>query len=192
MTSLRTDVASLSESLTDMSSPSHREEFVRLLTQHQRRIYAYILGIVPNWNDADEILQETNIRLWSEFERFESGTNFEAWAVRVAHFQILSWRKRVSRSRLFFDHSLVELIAQEFEAQSVVAEARHQALRECVAALEPRQSELLARCYAEGAKIKQVAESLARTAASVHKALQRVRLSLHKCVRRRLAEEGIA
>jgi RNA polymerase sigma-70 factor (ECF subfamily) len=178
--------------MTSMSSDSAREVFVRLLTQHQRRIYAYILGIVPNWNDADEILQETNIRLWSEFERFEIGTNFEAWAVRVAHFQILSWRKRVSRSRLFFDHSLVELIAQEFGAGNAVAEARHQALRECVAALEPRQSELLARCYAEGAKINQVAESLARSAASVHKALQRVRLSLHKCVRRRLAEEGIA
>lgn len=46
-----------------MNSESTREEFVRLLTQHQRRVYAYILGIVPNWNDADEILQETNIRL---------------------------------------------------------------------------------------------------------------------------------
>ncbi|MBA4105970.1 MAG: RNA polymerase subunit sigma-70 [Pirellula sp.] len=192
MSSLRIDVASPQPSLPEMSSASPREEFVRLLTQHQRRVYAYILGIVPNWNDADEILQETNIRLWSEFDRFELGTNFEAWAVRVAHFQILSWRKRVSRSRLFFDHSLVELIAQEFEAHNAMAEVRHQALRECVSALEPRQSELLARCYAEGAKIKHVAESLARTTASVHKALQRVRLSLHKCIRRRLAEEGMA
>ena len=174
-----------------MNSPADREEFVRLLTQHQRRVYAYILGIVPNWNDADEILQETNIRLWSEFDRFEPGTNFEAWAVRVAYFQILSWRKRVNRSRLFFDHSLVELMAQEFEAHSAVAESRRQALRECVASLEPRQSELLARCYADGAKIKQVAEHLDRTIASVHKALQRVRLSLHKCIRRRLAAEGV-
>jgi RNA polymerase sigma-70 factor, ECF subfamily len=173
-----------------MTADSTREEFVRLLTKHQRRVYAYILGIVPNWNDADEILQETNIRLWSEFDRFELGTNFEAWAVRVAHFQILSWRKRVSRNRLFFDHSLVELIAQEFEAQSAMADERREALRECVASLEPRQSELLARCYAEGAKIKDVAEHLDRSAASIHKALQRVRLSLHKCIRRRLAFEG--
>jgi RNA polymerase sigma-70 factor (ECF subfamily) len=175
-----------------MDHENTRAEFVRLLTQHQRRVYAYILGIVPNWNDADEILQETNIRLWSEFDRFQPGSNFEAWAVRVAHFQILSWRKCVSRSRLFFDHSLVELIAQEFEAHNALAEVRRQALRECVAALEPRQSELLARCYAEGAKISQVAELLARTTASVHKALQRVRLALHKCIRRRLAEEGLA
>jgi RNA polymerase sigma-70 factor (ECF subfamily) len=82
-------------------------------------------------------------------------------------------------------------MAQEFEAHSAVAESRRQALRECVASLEPRQSELLARCYADGAKIKQVAEHLDRTIASVHKALQRVRLSLHKCIRRRLAAEGV-
>lgn len=175
-----------------MDPEQTRAEFVRLLTQHQRRVYAYILGVVPNWNDADEILQETNIRLWSEFDRFEPGTNFEAWAIRVAHFQVLTWRKRASRNRLFFDHSLVELIAQEFEEGSSLTDIRHQALRECVEALEPRQSELLARCYAEGAKIKQVAQSLSRTTASVHKALQRVRLALHKCIRRRLAEEGAA
>lgn len=175
-----------------MEPEQTRSEFVRLLTQHQRRVYAYILGVVPNWNDADEILQETNIRLWSEFDRFEPGTNFEAWAIRVAHFQVLTWRKRVSRNRLFFDHSLVELIAQELDSRSSLADVRHQALRECVESLEPRQSELLARCYAEGAKIKQVAESLSRTTASVHKALQRVRLALHKCIRRRLAEEGTA
>lgn len=175
----------------DSANNAHAE-FVRLLTQHQRRVYAYILGIVPNWNDADEILQETNIRLWSEFDRFEPGTNFEAWARRVAHFQILAWRKRVSRSRLFFDHSLVELIAQEFEANNSLAEVRHRALGECVAVLEPRQRELLAHCYAEGAKIKQVAESLARTTASVHKALQRVRLALRKCIQRRVAEEMAA
>lgn len=178
--------------LTLADEDQKRAEFVKLLTQHQRRVYAYILGVVPNWNDADEILQETNIRLWSEFERFELGTNFEAWAIRVAHFQVLTWRKRVSRSRLLFDHSLVELIAQEFEGESVLAEVRHQALRECVESLEPRQSELLARCYAEGAKVKLVAQSLSRTTASVHKALQRVRLALHKCIRRRLAEEGTA
>ena len=175
-----------------MEPEQTRAEFVRLLTQHQRRVYAYILGVVPHWNDADEILQETNIRLWSEFDRFEPGTNFEAWAIRVAHFQVLTWRKRVSRNRLFFDHSLVELIAQEFEGGGSLADIRHQALRECVESLEPRQSELLARCYAEGAKIKQVAQSLSRTTASVHKALQRVRLALHKCIRRRLAEEGAA
>ena len=69
-----------------------RRQFIRLMTRHERLVYGYILSLVPNWADADEILQETNIRLWEEFEKFETGTNFAAWAVRVAHFQVLTWR----------------------------------------------------------------------------------------------------
>ena len=80
-----------------------QRQFVRLMTKHERLVYGYILSLVPNWADADEILQETNIRLWEEFDKFVLGTNFAAWALRVAHFQVLTWRKRVSRSRLVFD-----------------------------------------------------------------------------------------
>ena len=64
------------------------------MTKYERMVYGYILSLVPNWADADEILQETNIRLWEEFEKFQPGTNFAAWAIRVAHFQVLTWRKR--------------------------------------------------------------------------------------------------
>ena len=79
-----------------------RRQFIRLMTRHERLVYGYILSLVPNWADADEILQETNIRLWEEFEKFEAGTNFAAWAVRVAHFQVLTtrWlRSRAGRTR---------------------------------------------------------------------------------------------
>src|SRR5205814_6679679 len=69
-----------------------RRQFIRLMTRHERLVYGYILSLVPNWADADEILQETNIRLWEEFEKFQAGTNFAAWAIRVAHFQVLTWR----------------------------------------------------------------------------------------------------
>ena len=81
--------------------------FVRLLTQHERRVYGYILRMVPNWCEADEVLQETNIRLWEEFDRFEPGTDFAAWAIRVAHYQVLTWRKRRDRSRLVFSEEAV-------------------------------------------------------------------------------------
>jgi DNA-directed RNA polymerase specialized sigma24 family protein len=43
-----------------------RRQFIRLMTKHERLVYGYILSLVPNWADADEILQETNIRLWEE------------------------------------------------------------------------------------------------------------------------------
>jgi RNA polymerase sigma-70 factor (ECF subfamily) len=178
------------ESGESVDADKKREQFVRLLTQNERRIYAYILSLVPRWHDADEIAQETNVRLWKEFDRFESGTNFAAWALRVAHFQILTWRKKVSRSKLVFGQEFVDLIAAEHVRGDSTSDARHRALGICIEELNSHNRDLLGQCYAEGAKIKEVAEKENRTLESVYKALQRLRLALHKCISERLATEG--
>lgn len=162
---------------------------MRLLTQHERMLYAYILRLVVNWNDADEILQETNVRLWEEFDRFEPGSNFAAWAIRVAHFQVLSWRKRRSRSRLVFDDSAIESIAARQEEDSAIDDTRRAALAECMKLLPEKSRTLLARCYAADTSIRDAAAELRRSTEAVYKALQRTRLALHACIERRIAAE---
>ena len=167
-----------------------RRQFIRLMTRHERLVYGYILSLVPNWADADEILQETNIRLWEEFEKFETGTNFAAWAIRVAHFQVLTWRKRASRSRLVFDQRVVDALAQEPCWTDEVFEARHQALAECMSELPDHSRDLLRHCYVEGSRAKDVAVELNRSPASVYKALERIRVTLHGCIERKLAKNA--
>jgi RNA polymerase sigma-70 factor, ECF subfamily len=171
-----------------MAMDDSRRHFIRLLTAHERLVYGYILSMVPNWADADEILQETNIRLWEEFDKFELGTNFAAWALRVAHFQVLTWRKRVGRSRLVFDQKVVDALAEERYWTDEVFEARQQALGDCVSKLPVRSRELLQHCYSDGGKIKDVAARLQRSPAAVYKALERIRLDLHACIQRKLAQ----
>jgi RNA polymerase sigma-70 factor (ECF subfamily) len=169
-----------------------RRQFIRLMTRHERLVYGYILSLVPNWADADEILQETNIRLWEEFDKFVLGTNFAAWAVRVAHFQVLTWRKRVSRSKLVFDQRVIDALAEEPYWTDDLFEARQQALGDCVSELPPHSRELLRSCYADGTKIKDVASQLERTPASVYKALERIRVALHSCIERKVSRTGIS
>ena len=57
------------------------------------------MSVLPNRTDVDDLLQETNLVLWREFESFEIGTNFTAWAYRIAHNQVLAWRKPVKEYR---------------------------------------------------------------------------------------------
>lgn len=168
-----------------------REQFVRLLASHERRIYAYILSLVPNWADADEIFQETNVRLWRDFTSFEPGSNFAAWATRVAYFQVLTWRRRASRCRLVFDEEVVKSIAAHHDQLVANADLRHRALEECLQQLSENSRILLAECYAPGARIRDVAADLHRTQGSVYKALHRVRQTLRGCIDRRLVREGL-
>jgi len=159
------------------------------MTKYERLVYGYILSLVPNWSDADEILQETNVRLWEEFDKFVVGTNFAAWAIRVAHFQVLTWRKQVSRSRLVFDQRVVDALAEDPHWTDDAFEARQQALGDCVAELPHHSRELLRHCYARGNKIKDVALRLKRSPTAVYKALERIRLTLHSCIERKLAQQ---
>lgn len=166
-----------------------RSLFVRLLTQHERRVYGYILKMIPTWTDADEVLQETNVRLWEEFDRFEPGSDFAAWAIRVAHYQVLTWRKRRDRSRLVFSEEAIQAIADESTARYAAADGRQAALGECLKQLSDRNRELILMCYADGSTIRRVAEELERSSDAVYKAVQRIRLTLHLCIERRLAAE---
>jgi RNA polymerase sigma-70 factor (ECF subfamily) len=171
-----------------MDSGESKREFVRLLTRHERMIYGYVLSLVPNVADADEIVQETSLRLWDEFDKFVPGSSFAAWSLTVAHFEVLTWRKRAHRSKLVFDDSLVELVASERAVLERTAGPRHEALAECLSELTETNRRLVAECYGADRKIKEVAAKLERTESSVYKALERIRCALHECIQRKLAK----
>ena len=75
-----------------LDDPSRTEEFMRLFTHHQRHVYGYIRGLVPSLVEAEEVLQQTNLLLWEKFDQFQPGTNFRAWACKVAYLTVLKHR----------------------------------------------------------------------------------------------------
>src|SRR3954451_12629251 len=135
-------------------SPESVDAFVRLLGQNQRRIFLYVMSLVPNWNDAEEVIQETNLVLWREFGRFQPGTNFAAWACKVALHQVLAWRKRVRRDRLEFSQAFLEAVAEEASTASEALEERSQYLARCIERLPKDHRNLLTLRYSEGLGIE--------------------------------------
>ena len=93
--------------------PAPSAEFIENVTRVQRKLHAFIWSLVRSGADADDILQETNLVLWRKSDEFEPGSNFDAWAFRIAQFQVLAFRKRQQRSKLHFDDELVEALALE-------------------------------------------------------------------------------
>jgi RNA polymerase sigma-70 factor (ECF subfamily) len=173
----------------DGLSMRDKDRFVRLWAAHKRRVYCYVVSLVPNWADADEVFQETNIRLWRDFNRFDGETDFGTWAISVAYYQVLTWRKRQTRSRLIFDDETINAIADQHEHLLPVTEARFLALRECFQSLHQRHRELITKFYSPGSNIEDIGASLGKTASAVYKALQRVRGSLRTCIDRQLLRD---
>jgi RNA polymerase sigma-70 factor, ECF subfamily len=165
------------------------ERYVQQLTDVQNRLYAYILMLLPNHDDAADVLQETNLVLWRKSGEFVEGTEFGAWACRIAYFQVLARLRDARRDRLVFDPQLLDQLGAEAELLSVEADGHRRALRRCMARLTERQREMLRHRYESGWSIKQIARELGQSPGAVATNLYRTRNELLLCIEKNIDEK---
>jgi RNA polymerase sigma-70 factor, ECF subfamily len=165
-------------------------QFAELVLSNQRKLYAYILTLVPDPDSACDVLQQTNMVLWRDSKRFSEGTNFLSWAFRVAYFQVLDYREKRQRDRLRFDRELLDELAAESQQATNEVDLRVEALRKCLSDLPQGQRGLVNRRYGEGLSVAAMAKEEGQTAGSLAVYLHRIRRALLDCVQRRMATEA--
>ncbi len=156
--------------------------FVKRLADAQRGLYAYILQLLPNRTDADDVLQATNLVMWSKREEFREGSDFAAWAARIAYYEVLTSRKRKARDRLRFDDALIAQLSREAGGEAGRMDTLLQMLRRCMERLSEPDRELLEMQYADGLRPRQIAVRLGRSPGAIAQAMHRIRMSLLKCI----------
>lgn len=165
-------------------------EFVQLFTRAQRPVFLYILSLLPRPVEAEEILQETNMVIWTKASQFQPGTNFRAWACQIAYFEVMKYRSRKHRDKLHFNPDLLELVAAESLQESELLDRRRQALAECLAKLREQDRVLIQTRYSPDGEGPEIADKLGRPINSIYQSLSRIRKSLLECISRRLAAEA--
>ena len=167
-------------------------EFARLLGGAQRRLFLYLMGLLADRTAAEDVLQETNLVLWREFERFEPGTNFAAWSCRVAFNQVRAYRTRRGRDRLVFSDAFLAAVNDELTREAERLDERRAALAECLGRLPDHHRELVRHRYLDehgpGGATEELAERLGKSPAAVLRMLSRVRHALHECVSRAVGD----
>lgn len=161
-------------------------DFARLLVQHDRAVFRYILTFVSRHGDAEEILQRVATVLWEKFSEYDPSRDFLPWAFRVAYFEILNFRKEAARSRRVFREDVLEALAETREGESPVLEAQQHALQECLGKLSPDSAELLRRRYCDAETVAALAAEKGKTAKSFYRKLDRIRDLIAECVEQRL------
>jgi RNA polymerase sigma-70 factor, ECF subfamily len=174
-----------------MVSAQHIRNFLELYAAHEVRLRALALALVPSWDGANDLVQETNVVLWEKFASFSPGSNFFAWAAVIMKLKAKEYWRRRARERLqtFGDGVLCEVAAEAVEMSELLV-ARERALHHCISKLGEEQLQVLRIRYVEGASIFSVSEALGRTEVAVRKALSRIRKALSDCINRHLKIEG--
>jgi RNA polymerase sigma-70 factor (ECF subfamily) len=170
--------------------PAKVRLFLRLFLQNQRRLYAYILTLLPRRADADDVLQEASLVMWDKFDDAHPPADFAAWGCRIAYFKVLDWYKKRQRSPVYFSTEMLERVAETAveQAATLRLDERREALADCIAKLSPRDRDLLARRFADGATTQSTAAALGRSVDAIYKALAKIRQALFDCVTRALTE----
>jgi len=176
----------------DDHEPDKSKLFLRLFLQNERRLYAYIVTLLPNRADADDVLQEASLVMWDKFDEHTPPDDFAAWGCRIAYFKVLDFYKKCQRSRVKFSQAMLERVAETAIEQAGVLQldARRDALAGCIEKLSARDRDLLARRFTAGATTQSTSEQVGRSVDAVYKALARVRQALFECVQRALAREN--
>jgi RNA polymerase sigma-70 factor (ECF subfamily) len=82
------------------------ERFTLHWTAAQPAVGSYIGSLVPDFQEAEDLLQDVAIVLLRKFAQYDERRPFVAWALGVAKFEILSSRRRHARSFLTVDSDL--------------------------------------------------------------------------------------
>ncbi len=75
--------------------------FNLLVQKYQEKVYLHIRRLVINHSDADDVVQDTFIKVWKNLEKFRSESNLFTWIYRIATNEAMSFLQKKKRKYLF-------------------------------------------------------------------------------------------
>jgi len=154
-----------------------------------RPIYRLCASYAPSAAEAEELTQEVYFKLWENLHHYSPGSNFMAWAWRVARNLLIDSYRRSHRERAaaWLDPEIIERLPASDDPHE--ESLRRQRLRHVAAGLRQLPEELasliLMRDLA-GWSYTEIAEALDLPVGTVKSRLNRARLELATVVRRRM------
>ena len=172
-----------------LNNPVMSEEFFRLFSRDDRKVFGYILALVLDRAAAEDIFQETCVILWKEFPSFERDRSFLNWANGIAFNQVRKYRRKYQNKRLIFSDSLVTELAEDVSGMIEDLSQRQLALTQCMQKLSDRERELIDAYYGDQETAATVAGRWKCSSHAIYKTIKKIRKALFDCVNRRLSSE---
>ena len=165
--------------------------FHRLLFRNQNRIYAYVLTLIGNYTDADDVMQETISVMWQRFEDFQTGTNFVSWGIAIAHYKILEYRRNKHKSGRIcqYDNNLLEKLGYEVASNESLFDEKFAILRKCVEKLKGQYITVVKLRFQEDLNTTAISDRCGISVANVYQILSRAYSMLISCMHKQQLQE---
>lgn len=81
------------------------------LVSHMKALRAFALSLARNEAQADDLVQDTVLKAWTNFDKFEQGTNMRAWLFTILRNTFYSQRRKAAREVEDSDGAMTERLS---------------------------------------------------------------------------------
>ena len=99
--------------------PKNYTEFNSLVLPFQDALYNFALKMTKDEDDAKDLLQETLLKAYRFFDKFEKGTNIKAWLFMILKNTFINMYRKSSRTPLQVDYEDVQNFYENIKANEV-------------------------------------------------------------------------
>ncbi len=154
----------------------HAEDFGYFLERYTQEAFAIVARLVPQQEDAEELVQDAFVRAFSRLETFGGRSSFSTWICRIAYTTAVSWLRKRRIKYLSIDDQ-PELTAAEVD-ETLDDESRIDELRRAIRLLKPDEQTLITLYYYDNRPLTDIAYILDMEAGAIATRLHRIRRKL--------------
>jgi RNA polymerase sigma-70 factor, ECF subfamily len=177
------------EFLTESELQLRKKSFDEEAVPHMKLLYNYALRMTGDQLDADDLLQDTYMRAFRFFHKFEKGTNCKAWLFRIMkNCYINKYRKHKKEPakvdyedvQNFYDSIRAEVVDPNDLEHQVFSNLLDDDLMNALNSLQDDYKTVVILCDLEGLSYEEIAEFLDCPIGTVRSRLHRGRKILQK------------
>ena len=160
-----------------------RRLFDEIVKDYSERVYWHVRRFVNSHEDADDLVQDIFLKIWTALPSFRGEAQLFTWVYRIATNETLNWLRREKvRAALRFSSVDAEMERRIDDDPYFDGDAAERALSKAVARLPEKQRQVFILRYYEEMPYEQMSEvldtSVGALKASYHIAQEKVRASL--------------
>jgi len=114
------------------SEKAYRE----LLDRYQRPVFSLIYRMVRDREQAEDLSQETFVRVFNNIDRYDPAYKFSSWIFKIATNLTIDWMRKKEVPTVSIDGSRYATTSDEIEASTITVESRDETPEELLIARE--------------------------------------------------------
>ena len=166
--------------IEQLKNPLTQEQAFRtLMSQYKERLYWHIRKIVISHDDADDVLQNTFIKVYRNINNFKAESKLYSWMYRIATNESITFvNKRAKRNNIDVSEMQVKLVENLEADVHFDGDQMQLQLQRAIAILPQKQQLVFNMKYFDDMKYKEISEvletSVGALKASYHHAVKKI------------------